>query len=154
MIAHSMRLAILCAVLLPGLAGALASGDRAAFRGRLRGVLAATGAVVLAGVLGAAAFGPWLVRLAFGEEFVLGRGHLVVLAAATGCFMLAQVFQHGAKDEQLLGQVVDDEDAGPVVLIRPRRHAGLGRQVGKRAQRHSQLLSTANRLAVSTGLDR
>lgn len=83
------------AVLLPGLAGALASGDRAAFRAKLRGVLAATGAVVAAGVLGAAAAGPWLVRLFFGEGFVLGRGHLVVLAAATGCYMLAQVFQAG-----------------------------------------------------------
>jgi len=83
------------AVLLPGLSGALAAGDRGVFRVRLRGVLAATGAVVLAGVAGAAAFGPWLVRLAFGEGFALGRGHLVVLAAATGCYMLAQVFQAG-----------------------------------------------------------
>ncbi|WP_106403451.1 lipopolysaccharide biosynthesis protein [Actinocorallia populi] len=83
------------AVLLPGLAGALAAGDRRAFRGKLRGVLAATGAVALAGVLGAAVAGPWLVRLAFGDGFALDRGHLVVLAAATGCYMLAQVFQAG-----------------------------------------------------------
>lgn len=83
------------AVLLPGLAGALAAGDHAAFRAKLRGVLAATGAVAASGVLGAAVAGPWLLGLLFGEGFALARGHLVVLAAATGLYMLAQVFQAG-----------------------------------------------------------
>lgn len=83
------------AVLLPGLSAALAAGDHEAFRAKLRGVLAATGAVALGGVLAAAVAGPVMVRLAFGDGFDLGRGHLVVLAAATGLYMLAQVFQAG-----------------------------------------------------------
>ncbi|GAA3227804.1 hypothetical protein [Actinocorallia longicatena] len=81
------------AVLLPGLSAALATGDRTAFRAKLRGVLAATAAVGGAGVLGAALLGPWLLRLLFGPEFTLGRVHLVVLAAATALYMVAQVFQ-------------------------------------------------------------
>ncbi|MFG2002432.1 lipopolysaccharide biosynthesis protein [Spirillospora sp. NPDC048911] len=83
------------AVLIPGLARALATGDRARFRQESRRVLAATGAVAAAGVLGAAALGPQVLRLAFGAEFALGRLDIVVLAAATGFYMIAQVFQSG-----------------------------------------------------------
>ncbi|GAA2623824.1 hypothetical protein SMC26_25770 [Actinomadura fulvescens] len=83
------------AVLLPGLARALATGDRARFRHESRRVLTATGAVAVAGVLGTAALGPQVLRLAFGAEFALGRADLVVLAAATGLYMIALVFQSG-----------------------------------------------------------
>lgn len=83
------------AVLLPGLAGALAAGDRALFAVKLRGVLAATSAVAALGVVGAAVAGPLALEIAFGDGFTLGRGHLVVLAAVTGVCMVAQVFQAG-----------------------------------------------------------
>ncbi|MQY07175.1 hypothetical protein ACRB68_52740 [Actinomadura sp. RB68] len=83
------------AVLLPGLSRALAAGDRAAFGRELRRVLAATAGVGLAGVLGAALLGPQVLRLAFGAAFHLGRLDIVVLAAATGLYMIAQVFQSG-----------------------------------------------------------
>ncbi|MEO5874507.1 MAG: hypothetical protein ABIS86_14950 [Streptosporangiaceae bacterium] len=83
------------AVLLPGLAAALAAGDRQAFGVKLKGVFGATGAVALAGVLGAAVAGPWALGLLFGDEFGLGRAHLTALAGATGLYMLAQVFQAG-----------------------------------------------------------
>lgn len=83
------------AVLLPGLARALAAEDRARFRRELRRVLAATGAVAAVGVAGAAAVGPQVLRLAFGDEFALGRVDIVVLAAATGIYMIALVFQSG-----------------------------------------------------------
>jgi O-antigen/teichoic acid export membrane protein len=83
------------AVLLPGLAAALAAGDPQGFRTKLRGVFTATGAVALAGLLGAAVAGPWLMGVLFGPEFGLGRIHIVVLAAGTGIYMLAQVCQAG-----------------------------------------------------------
>ncbi|MCD0453122.1 hypothetical protein LO762_28650 [Actinocorallia sp. API 0066] len=83
------------AVLLPGLAGALAVGDGRLFAARLRGVLAATAGVAALGVAGAAVAGPAALGLLFGAGFDLGRGHLVVLAVATGLSMVAQVFQAG-----------------------------------------------------------
>lgn len=83
------------AVLLPGLAHALATADRLRFRRELRRVLAATGLVGVAGVAGAATVGPWALRLAFGPGFSLGRPDIVLLAMATGLYMVAQVFQSG-----------------------------------------------------------
>ncbi|MBW8484630.1 lipopolysaccharide biosynthesis protein [Actinomadura parmotrematis] len=83
------------AVLLPGLSRALAAGDRPAFGRELRRVLAATGAVGAAGVLGAALAGPQVLHLAFGAGFHLGRLDIVVLAGATALYMIAQVFQSG-----------------------------------------------------------
>ncbi|MBO2448468.1 lipopolysaccharide biosynthesis protein [Actinomadura barringtoniae] len=83
------------AALLPGLARALAAGDRQGFHRELRHVLTATGAVAGAGVLGSAVLGPQVLGLAFGSEFSLGRLDIVVLAAATGLYMVAQVFQSG-----------------------------------------------------------
>lgn len=83
------------AVLIPGLARALAAHDHAAFRRELRRVLSATSAVGLAGVLGSAGLGPWLLPLVFGSAFRLGRIDLLVLAASTVLYMLALVFQSG-----------------------------------------------------------
>ncbi|HEX6468144.1 MAG TPA: hypothetical protein VF069_03540 [Streptosporangiaceae bacterium] len=83
------------AVLLPGLARALAEADAAGFRRELRRVLGATGLVGAAGVLGAAAVGPEALRLAFGARFGLGRADIVVLAAGTALYMLALVCQAG-----------------------------------------------------------
>jgi O-antigen/teichoic acid export membrane protein len=83
------------AALLPGLARALAVADAAGFRRELRRVLVATGLVGVAGVAGAATIGPDALRLAFGAGFGLGRGDIVVLAAGTGLYMVALVFQAG-----------------------------------------------------------
>jgi O-antigen/teichoic acid export membrane protein len=102
------------AVLLPGLAAALAAGDPQGFRIKLRGVFTATGAVALAGLLGAAVAGPWLLGLLFGSEFGLGRIHIVVLAAATGVYMLAQVCQAGLV---ALGRHKDNAQSWAYALI-------------------------------------
>lgn len=83
------------AVLIPGLSRTLAARDHAGFRRELRRVLGATLLVALGGVLSTAALGPWVLPLAFGTAFRLGRLDLIVLAASTGCFMLALVFQSG-----------------------------------------------------------
>jgi O-antigen/teichoic acid export membrane protein len=83
------------AVLLPGLSRALATADRARFHRELRRVLTATALVGAAGVAGAAAAGPAALRLAFGAGFTLGRIDIVVLAAGTGLYMVALVFQSG-----------------------------------------------------------
>jgi O-antigen/teichoic acid export membrane protein len=83
------------ATLIPALTGALASHDHARFRRELRRVLLATGAVGVAGVAGAALLGPWALKIAFGSGYGLGRVDIVVLAASTGLYMLALVFQSG-----------------------------------------------------------
>lgn len=83
------------ATLIPGLARALAARDHARFRRELSRVLLVTGLVGAAGVAGAAALGPWALRLAFGPAFDLGRLDIVVLALSTGLYMLALVFQAG-----------------------------------------------------------
>lgn len=79
------------AVLLPGLAGFVGSGDAAGLRARSRLVAAWTGSL---GVLGTAAVwlaGPWVVRLLFGAGFGTGRGIITAIAASGAAFMLAQV---------------------------------------------------------------
>ncbi len=67
--------------------------------------------------------------------------------------VLPQVFEHRAEDQQLLGQVVDDEDVG--LLVPTIQVVGSGRRSRGACtrQRHSQLLRTTSMRAVSTGLD-
>lgn len=79
------------ALLLPGLTGAAEVGDRRAVAARIRQVLAAVGAFGLAGLAGAAMFGPWAVQTLFGTEVRLSSGVLALLATSTVLFMLAQV---------------------------------------------------------------
>lgn len=82
--------------LLPGLAGAIAAGNRARFRALLgRGC----GAVLLLGLAGgvpATLFGPWLTRVAFNARPVLGDASFAWLAFGTLCYMLAMVLGQGA----------------------------------------------------------
>jgi O-antigen/teichoic acid export membrane protein len=81
------------ATLLPGLARALAVGDRVRFGAQLRRVLTAVSALATAGVVGAAVLGPWAVELLFGPAFRLGHRDLLLLALSTAAFMLAVVLQ-------------------------------------------------------------
>jgi O-antigen/teichoic acid export membrane protein len=82
--------------LLPGLAGAIAAGDRARFRlllGRACAVVAILGAVAGLPVV---IFGPWLIRVLFGARPLLGHASFAWLAAGTLCYMLALVLGQGA----------------------------------------------------------
>ena len=82
--------------LLPGLAGAVAAGDRARFRqllARSCGVVAILG---VAGGLAAIILGPWLTQVLFGARPVLGHAAFAWLAAGTLCYMLAMVLGQGA----------------------------------------------------------
>jgi O-antigen/teichoic acid export membrane protein len=82
--------------LLPGLAGAIAAGDRARFRlllGRSCAVVAMLGA---AAGLPVVVFGPWLIRVLFGARPLLGHASFAWLAAGTLCYMLALVLGQGA----------------------------------------------------------
>lgn len=79
------------ASLLSGLSTAAAAGDRAGFSK----LLARTCLVVTAlGVLGgtpATLLGPWLIRVLFGAQDVLGRSDFFWMSAGTLCYMLAMV---------------------------------------------------------------
>jgi O-antigen/teichoic acid export membrane protein len=109
--------ASLQAALLPGLAGAAASGDFRRFRwllGRASVAVAALGLAV--GVL-AAVFGPWLGPVLFGVQHVLHWWDFAMLAVGTTCYMLALVLGQGAMAlnrhrDQLLSWVV-----GGVALV-------------------------------------
>lgn len=77
--------------LLPGLAGAHAAGDRAAFR---QLVLRSCGIVAVLGLSGGAVatiLGPWLVPTLFGSPEVLGTGDFAWFSLGTLCYMLALV---------------------------------------------------------------
>lgn len=79
------------AALLPGMARLAAVGDRAGFVRRLRAILVLVAGLGLAGVVAVAVAGPWLVRLAFGADFVTTRAVLLPLAVATTAYMAALV---------------------------------------------------------------
>jgi O-antigen/teichoic acid export membrane protein len=82
--------------LLPGLAGAVAAGDRARFRLLLRRGCATVAVLGAACGLPAAILGPWLTRVLFGARPVLGNAAFGWLAAGTMCYMLAMVLGQGA----------------------------------------------------------
>jgi O-antigen/teichoic acid export membrane protein len=88
--------ASLQAALLPGLAGAIAAGQFAAFWrlvARASGLVAGLG---LAGGLVAVIFGPWLNPVLFGARHILGAADFALLAAGTTCYMLAMTLGQGA----------------------------------------------------------
>ena len=82
--------------LLPGLAGAVATGDQARFRLLLGRGCAIVVIIGVAGGLPAVIFGPWLIRVLFGARPVLGHASFAWLAAGTLCYMLALVLGQGA----------------------------------------------------------
>jgi len=103
--------------LLPGLAGAIAAGDRARFRRLLSRSCAVVAVLGIAGGLPAVILGPWLTQVLFGARAVLGNAAFGWLAIGTLCYMLAMVLGQGAMAlgrhrDQLLSWV-----AGVAVLI-------------------------------------
>ena len=103
--------------LLPGLAGAIAAGDRARFRLLLYRSCAVVTVLGIACGLPATILGPWLTHVLFGARPVLGNAAFGWLAFGTLCYMLAMVLGQGAMAlarhrDQLLSWV-----AGVAVLI-------------------------------------
>jgi O-antigen/teichoic acid export membrane protein len=82
--------------LLPGLAGAIAAGNRARFRTLLGRGCEAVLVLGLAGGVPATVLGPWLTRVLFGARPVLGDASFAWLAFGTLCYMLAMVLGQGA----------------------------------------------------------
>jgi len=78
------------ASLLPKLAGYAASGQLVDFRNGLRKLVIAVIGIGVAATVGAFAFGPFVLRIAFGSDFdKLGNADLGYLALAGACFMLS-----------------------------------------------------------------
>jgi len=103
--------------LLPGLAGAIAGGDRAGFRRLLSRSCAVVVVLGVVGGLPATILGPWLIQVLFGAHPVLGNAAFGWLAIGTLCYMLAMVLGQGAMAlswhrDQLLSWL-----AGVAVLI-------------------------------------
>lgn len=77
------------ASLIPQLAALAARDAWHEFRVRLARLIAALTLVAATFTVGAAAFGPWVVRTFFGEEFELAGADMAYLAGGSGAFMLA-----------------------------------------------------------------
>src|SRR6266702_1736895 len=82
--------------LLPGLAGAIAAGDRARFRLLLYRSCGVVKVLGIACGLPATILGPWLTQVLFGARPVLGNAAFGWLAFGTLCYMLAMVLGQGA----------------------------------------------------------
>jgi O-antigen/teichoic acid export membrane protein len=80
------------ASLLPALSRSVATGDHAGFRTLLLRTTAAVAGLGLAGAVVCVTIGPWLVRVLFGDEAVLGRDDFAWLTIATTIYMVATVF--------------------------------------------------------------
>jgi O-antigen/teichoic acid export membrane protein len=109
--------ASLQASLLPGLAGAIAVGERSLFRRLVIRAVIVVGVLGLAGGLIAVIIGPWLVEVMFNAHRILGPADFGWLAAGTLFYMLAMVLGQGAMAlsrhrDQLLAWI-----AGTAVLI-------------------------------------
>lgn len=81
------------AFLLPALTGAVARGDAARVRDRLRLVLAVVGTVGLLGTAGAALLGPWAARVLFDAPLTMSAWVAGLLGLSTVFMMSAQVLQ-------------------------------------------------------------
>ena len=77
------------AALLPKLSALAGAGRLIEFRQRLSRLLVVVSAIAVAGVVGAFLLGPLIIRVLFGEDFVIGRTDIALLAASSGAFMLA-----------------------------------------------------------------
>jgi O-antigen/teichoic acid export membrane protein len=78
--------------LLPRLASLFALGMVAEFRAALTRVVRLVGVIGIGGTAGVVALGPPVIGLVFGEDFVVGRGHMLLLGLATTMFLLGLVF--------------------------------------------------------------
>ncbi|MCF2526825.1 lipopolysaccharide biosynthesis protein [Yinghuangia soli] len=80
-------------VLLPSLVESVERHDRAGVQRRVRTVLAVIVGIGLAGVVGTAVLGPYILRVFFGAEAELSRTSLAALALGTVGLMAMQVLQ-------------------------------------------------------------
>lgn len=87
--------ASLQASLLPGLAGALASGDHTGFRRLLLRACAIVTALMVLGGVPTVVAGPWLIRTLFDAPDVLTTLDFTLLVAGTGAYLLAMVLGQG-----------------------------------------------------------
>jgi len=67
-----------------------ATGRHHDLRAGVRRLVLAVAGISAVSVVGAATVGPWLVSFLFGSDFRLGRSDLLLLAAASGAYLLAQ----------------------------------------------------------------
>jgi O-antigen/teichoic acid export membrane protein len=81
------------AMLLPALTRALAAGDRAGFRRRVRQTLVVIAAFGLVGAVLGGTIGPWAVQTLLGIAAAPGAIVLVLLAVATSLLMVCQMVQ-------------------------------------------------------------
>lgn len=102
--------------LLPGLSGAIASGDRARFRMLLARGCGAVTVLGTGGGLLAAFLGPWLIRTLFGARPVLSSADFGWLAAGTLCYMLAMVLGQAAMAQRRHPSQLLSWLAGVIVL--------------------------------------
>ncbi|WP_354641037.1 lipopolysaccharide biosynthesis protein [Kitasatospora camelliae] len=79
------------ASLLSGLSTAAAAGDRPGFTRLLGRTCLVVTALGVAGGIPATILGPWLIRVLFGAQDVLGRAEFFWMSAGTLCYMLAMV---------------------------------------------------------------
>lgn len=135
--------------LLPGLAGAIAAGDRARFR-----QLAARGGAVAAalGICGgvpAVILGPWLIRLLFAARPVLGHADFAWLASGTLCYLLAMVLGQSAMALSRHRDQLAAWLAGAVVLVAVTLGPG---QVTRRVEIAFALSSLTAAVVLTLGL--
>ena len=77
------------AALLPKLSALAGAGRLVEFKQRLNRLLMAVGAIAVAGVIGAFLLGPTIIRVLFGQDFVMDRVDIALLAMSSGAFMIA-----------------------------------------------------------------
>ena len=75
------------AALLPNLSGLHGAGRDAEFRRGLRRLMGAVVAIGTAATIGAAVIGPWVVRVLFGDKYVLTHRDMFFLALGSAVFM-------------------------------------------------------------------
>src|SRR5690606_16602863 len=80
------------ASLLPALSTAAATADRAGFRRLVLRTTAAVTVLGLAGTVVCVTIGPWLVRVLFDADALLGRDDFAWLTVATTVYMVATVW--------------------------------------------------------------
>jgi O-antigen/teichoic acid export membrane protein len=84
------------AALLPKLAGLAGEGRHDDFRGGMRKLVLIVVGLGILGTIAAATIGPFVGELLFGKDkFILGHRDLALLAAGSGCFILALTLAQG-----------------------------------------------------------
>ena len=84
------------AALLPKLAGLAGEGRHADFRGGMRKLVLIVVGLGIIGTIAAATIGPFVGELLFGKDkFILDHRDLALLAAGSGCFILALTLAQG-----------------------------------------------------------